>query len=76
MAIRCPNTITLPDGAQCELFDRFNDDYFEGLIRIEICSYKCNDGTYYSRWRMRCCCLNFGVREHRFHPEKEKPSLV
>ena len=71
MAIRCPKHVRLPDGACCELFEQFNDDYFEGLIRIEICSYKCDDGTFYSRWRMRFCCWQFSMREHRFHPPKE-----
>ena len=68
MAVLCPKTITLDDGARCELFDQFDDDYFGGLLTIHVCSYKCSDGTYLSRWRMRCCCIRGPIREHRFRP--------
>lgn len=72
MAVLCPPRYTRPDGAVCEKFDEFYDSYLGGLVKIHICSYKCNDGTYYSRWRMQCCCIRFGIREHVFDPEKKK----
>ena len=68
MAILCPKTITLPDGAQCELFERFTDSSFGGLLKTDICSYKCNDGTYFSRWRYRFLCCRSETHEHRFRP--------
>ena len=69
MAFDCPQTITL-DGARCELFDRFTESDFGGLLKTEVCSYRCDDGTYYSRWINRFCCLRGRFHSHVFRPDQ------
>ncbi len=73
MAFDCPQTITL-DGARCELFDRFTESDFGGLLKTEVCSYRCDDGTYYSRWINRFCCLRGRFHSHVFRPDQAVPA--
>jgi|HubBroStandDraft_6_1064221.scaffolds.fasta_scaffold1569099_1 hypothetical protein len=67
----CPQTVTLEGGVVCELFDKFFEPDFYGLLRLELCVYKCNDGTFYSHWINRICCFAGSSHSHRTRPEPD-----
>ena len=69
----CPSRIAL-DTDVCELFDTWSDVYFFGLIRIEICSYRCESGRIISRTRSRFLGLTVdGPANSIFDPSKPPP---
>lgn len=69
----CDKTMTV-DGDACELYDSFVDKYFLGIIRVEVCNYRCESGRIISRIRSRVFCILVDEPFNRvFDPTKPPP---
>ena len=70
----CPDTILLGEDLECEIYDKWTDKYFCGLVSIEICNYRCPNEVVHSKVRLKILGISVGpVIDRTFDPNNPRP---